>query len=73
MKNEEVEDYPLCSECKFFEGCHSTVFGECWTCGKNYEKCSEVQDNDWEVKNGGEITLCPHYEKGEHLVNVVVG
>ena len=70
----QENDYPLCDRCIYHEGCHSTIFGQSWTCGKKYEKASEVYDNDWEVKEHGAIpTPCPHYIKGKPLINVVLG
>lgn len=67
-------DYPICDECIHYEGCHSTIFGECWTCGKNNPNCSDIQDNRWTVEEeNGQPIPCKDYEKGEHLLNVVLG
>lgn len=65
--------YALCDRCMHYKGYHSTVFGECWTCGKHSPVCSEIMDNHWEVSQGNEPTECEFYEFGEHLVDVVIG
>ena len=61
--SEEIENYPLCSRCVHWQGCHSTVFGECWTCNKNVK--GDVEDNDWHYENEEPIVPCEHYTFGE--------
>jgi len=57
--DEHIEEYQLCSECIHWQGCHSTIFGECWTCNVNGN--TEVQDNDWNSDEGNTIEKCEKY------------
>ena len=66
--------YPLCKNCIYHQGCHSTIFGECWTCGKKHPNASNIEDNDWNwFEENKSIMECEFYEYGEQLVNVVLG
>lgn len=70
----EKTPYPLCDNCIHYQGCHSTLFGPSWSCGKNYEHWFDVSENDWNVKEEGKEPVdCPYYDYGEHLVNVCIG
>ncbi|MFK5938699.1 MAG: hypothetical protein QM497_09945 [Sulfurimonas sp.] len=62
VSNIKEDEYPLCSRCVHYQGAHSTVFGECWTCNKNV--MASVYDNDWADENGEDIVECAEYVFG---------
>ena len=69
-----MDEYPLCRNCIYNEGCHSTIFGEDWTCSKKHPKASDIESNAWNwFEENEEIVECEFYVKGEPLINVVLG
>ena len=71
---ELYKQYPLCSNCIHYEGVNSSVFGECWTCGKNNLQASDIEDNDWNwFEENKEPIKCEFYEYGKQLVNKILG
>lgn len=52
---------PCCYRCVKEIGCHSTIFGECWTCEAKNPNMSDIMDND---SDGVEITPCESFLEG---------
>ena len=55
---------PWCNRCLHYQGCHSSIFGECWTCNEK-GNFGLVQDNDWHYSNNEPLKSCEFYEFGE--------
>ena len=55
--------YASCNRCEHYQGCHSSIFGSCWTCNKDVK--GEVWDNDWHFEMGEPIIPCEHFSFGE--------
>lgn len=55
---------PCCHRCVKAVGCHSTIFGECWSCEAKHPLMFEVMDNDYNSRNNEPITPCEFFEEG---------
>jgi hypothetical protein len=61
--------YAVCTRCEHYQGCHSTIFGECWICSKGVKE--DVFDNNWHFEMGEPIIPCEHFSFGEPSDNYV--
>jgi len=62
LLEEDPNDYALCERCIHYQGGHSSIFGECWTCNKNVQ--GRIEDNDWHKERNEPIIPCSEYVFG---------